>query len=699
MSISLGSSAITAAYLGGNAVSKIYLGIIQAWPTGSAWSPLDLFAAGEQGAWYDPSDLTTLYQDSAGTTPVTAVEQYIGLMLDKRQAVYQTYAAYVPGALSSYLNISNTSSLFGSNVSYTVEGWFRFVAPVTTDSANFVATGLNVAPNRWVIDINATSSTISLRLVTEGNAVVFTGTSMPCRLGDWVHLAVVNNVAANTLTFYVNGVAAGSRSTVSLTSYSDIQLLKNSASYGGQPYYASNIRILNNVALYSGNFTTPKPPLSAIAGTSLLTCQSATFVDNSTNAFSITAIGGITTSVASVSVGGNHAFQATSTKRPVLSARVNLLTKTEDFSDAAWVKQGVLAFGSGSVSDATTSPLGGNTADSISESATLGSHRVIQTITSSATELHTASIYLKQRSVDDRRYATVTIQSGATSIRYTILVDLQLCEYRATYTSGTPVSPVYTIVNAGNGWCKVTVSMRADAGTSTILLVCIANSATPDVSEGLPSHTGDITKGIYIWGADLRVANDGVNLPAYQRINTATDYDTVGFPKGDKFDGIDDFQITSSGGGGSSAFFFCAAIRAGKVGATQTLFSDTGTNTGYRIRINASNQLEFSAGNGSSYTTVVTTATLAIGQRAVVTCWHDGVNLNAQINNGTVAQAAFATASAGTAQTTIGADNNAASSFFTGSVYESIYVKNDVLTAAQILSSQQYCATIGKITL
>ena len=42
-----------------------------------------LFAASEPGAWYDPSDLSTLFQDSAGTTPVTAVEQQVGRMLDK----------------------------------------------------------------------------------------------------------------------------------------------------------------------------------------------------------------------------------------------------------------------------------------------------------------------------------------------------------------------------------------------------------------------------------------------------------------------------------------------------------------------------------------------------------------------------------------------------------------------------------------
>ena len=51
------------------------------------FNPLSLFLAGEQGAWYDPSDLTTLFQDSAGTTPMSAVgtvaDQPVGLMRDK----------------------------------------------------------------------------------------------------------------------------------------------------------------------------------------------------------------------------------------------------------------------------------------------------------------------------------------------------------------------------------------------------------------------------------------------------------------------------------------------------------------------------------------------------------------------------------------------------------------------------------------
>lgn len=42
------------------------------------YDPLTLFSEGQQGVWYDPSDLTTLFQDAAGTTPVTAGGDPVG---------------------------------------------------------------------------------------------------------------------------------------------------------------------------------------------------------------------------------------------------------------------------------------------------------------------------------------------------------------------------------------------------------------------------------------------------------------------------------------------------------------------------------------------------------------------------------------------------------------------------------------------
>ena len=75
-----------------------------AYPNG--FNPLSFFLASEQGAWYDPSDLTTLFQDAAGTTPVTAVEQPVGLMKDKSgrgNHAFQTTSANRP-VLSGRVN-------------------------------------------------------------------------------------------------------------------------------------------------------------------------------------------------------------------------------------------------------------------------------------------------------------------------------------------------------------------------------------------------------------------------------------------------------------------------------------------------------------------------------------------------------------------------------------------------------------------
>lgn len=46
-----------------------------------------LFASSQTGVWYDPSDLTTMFQDDLGSTPVTTAGQTVGLILDKSQGV------------------------------------------------------------------------------------------------------------------------------------------------------------------------------------------------------------------------------------------------------------------------------------------------------------------------------------------------------------------------------------------------------------------------------------------------------------------------------------------------------------------------------------------------------------------------------------------------------------------------------------
>ena len=48
-----------------------------------AYNPATLFSGGQQGAWYDPSDFTSMFQDTAGTVPVTATGQAVARINDK----------------------------------------------------------------------------------------------------------------------------------------------------------------------------------------------------------------------------------------------------------------------------------------------------------------------------------------------------------------------------------------------------------------------------------------------------------------------------------------------------------------------------------------------------------------------------------------------------------------------------------------
>lgn len=113
------------------------------WPGDSApFDPATLFAAGEKGWWYDPSDLSTLFQDAAGTTPVTATGQPVGRMNDKsgngEYIVQRTDASrpilrqdasgnyYLEGTVSSRMV---TQTLSGANREITMGGasaacWF-----------------------------------------------------------------------------------------------------------------------------------------------------------------------------------------------------------------------------------------------------------------------------------------------------------------------------------------------------------------------------------------------------------------------------------------------------------------------------------------------------------------------------------------------------------------------------------------------
>lgn len=98
------------------------------------WLPSDLFALSQPGIWLDGSDNSVMWQDAEGTTPVTALGQSVGLVLDKRLWQGKTYDQVMadqpelvqPGwsqvGGSGILQSGQTFSLVSAPVSNYVEG-------------------------------------------------------------------------------------------------------------------------------------------------------------------------------------------------------------------------------------------------------------------------------------------------------------------------------------------------------------------------------------------------------------------------------------------------------------------------------------------------------------------------------------------------------------------------------------------------
>lgn len=122
---------------------------------------LPLFASTEPGVWYDPSDLTTLFQDNAGATPVTAPAQTVGLMLDKSQGLVLGSERIVNGDFAS----GSTSWTLGAN--WAVSG-AAAAATASSGNINQVMAGI-VVGRSYLVEFDVTVSSGSLRAELGGS--------------------------------------------------------------------------------------------------------------------------------------------------------------------------------------------------------------------------------------------------------------------------------------------------------------------------------------------------------------------------------------------------------------------------------------------------------------------------------------------------------------------------------------------------
>jgi hypothetical protein len=201
------------------------------------------------------------------------------------------YSVYFDGA-GDFLSLPTNTATALSNSNFTAEAW---IYPTATISSTQMVIGSwdGTTTLSWYISVGATNG-VGFGWTNTGSYIPandYSSSSNVLRANAWNHVAAVRNGA--NLTVYVNGVSVVSSSGLSTTSFFNASNLTKIGSNSNNQHflgYISNARLVVGTALYTSTFT-PPTQLFPVGGTQLLTCQSPTIIDNSSNAFAITANG------------------------------------------------------------------------------------------------------------------------------------------------------------------------------------------------------------------------------------------------------------------------------------------------------------------------------------------------------------------------------------------------------------------------
>ena len=144
-----------------------------------------LFANNEQGFAYDPNDLTTMYQDAAGTIPVTGAGQPVGLMLDKGRGLslgvniqsngdgsslvaWGTIYGAIPTLVGGTIRIVGAGTGTGITAPVIPIQMGKFYSVKIRVKSDVATTSVSLAFRRLsAIGVNTSVSTMPLNLTTE----------------------------------------------------------------------------------------------------------------------------------------------------------------------------------------------------------------------------------------------------------------------------------------------------------------------------------------------------------------------------------------------------------------------------------------------------------------------------------------------------------------------------------------------------
>jgi ribosomal protein L19 len=159
----------------------------------------------------------------------------------------------------------------------------------------------------------------------------------------------------------------------------------------------------------------------------------------------------------------------------------NLITQSELFSDASWVKTNTTIS-----SNSVTSPNGTIDADYLQENSSNATHIIRQDFSLSATS-YTLSIFAKQGAGSERQIGLLFNSNSSGAL-------FNLTDGSVISTIGTPITKAQEM---GNGWYRFSITTTSTAITENCRIYLGNNGIWTS------AYQGDGTSGVYIWGAML----------------------------------------------------------------------------------------------------------------------------------------------------------------------------------------------------
>jgi hypothetical protein len=260
------------------------------------------------------------------------------------------WSNYFDGVNNQYISAPNNTALsLPSGTAFTIEAWIFPTRPNNGAQSGF----RNIISKRVS---NSLTSNYNIMLWFNSEKLgFFNGSTSSLSAANipqntWTHFAYVYD-GGTSLKLYINGILDTNFSTTpGATNSADVwigSLIDDTGTYDNFGGYISNARIVKGSQVYTSNFTPSTSPLTAITNTSLLTCQSNRFIDNSTNAFTITRNGDVsvqrfspfnpTAPYAASTDGGSGYFDGSGDYLSLANPNTNIGSISGDFTIECWI--------------------------------------------------------------------------------------------------------------------------------------------------------------------------------------------------------------------------------------------------------------------------------------------------------------------------------------------------------------------------